>query len=600
MGARDASGFDRRTLLRAAATTAVAAGAWSWGSGAAAGTTGAAGRTVAVFGAGVAGLTAAHELAERGYRVTVYERGAIGGKARSIGVAGSGTDGRADLPAEHGFRFFPGFYHNLGDTMRRTPYGADGASCWHNLTRATTYLGARAGGRPDLTVPFPFPFPADPQPYTPRSFAESVASGLQSAAMIGPAEAAFFGQKAAVYATSCDERRLGQWDSVSWSDYVRADWWSEEYRRMVADGMIRNLAAMKSSEASTHSIGLIGELTAMSAGGRGNEEGGSVDRVLDGATSEVWLDPWQARLRALGVEFRLGWSLESFAVADGAVTGAVLRAPGGASRTVRADHYLSAVPAHVFAGVLSPALVAADPRLALIRRLRVDWMNGLQFYLRRRVPVTPGHVNYVDSPWAITSISQAQFWRRDFATYGDGTVADCLSTIISAWTEPGTVTGKAARDCTPAEIAAEVWTTIKAHLNDTGEQVLTDDMLHSWFLDPAIVGPGTAGVRNEEPLFVQHPGSWADRPDSATAVRNLYLAGDWVRTPINVTTMEGANTGGRQAVNALLDAAGDDAPRCTVAELYRPPEFESAKRRDLERYRRGLPHKFDLVDPRFP
>lgn len=64
------------------------------------------GKTVAVFGAGVAGLTAAHELVDRGYTVTVYERKALGGKARSIPVPNSGAE---PLPAEHGFRFFPGF-----------------------------------------------------------------------------------------------------------------------------------------------------------------------------------------------------------------------------------------------------------------------------------------------------------------------------------------------------------------------------------------------------------------------------------------------------------------------------------------------------------
>src|SRR5690348_16236639 len=53
---------------------------------------------VAVFGGGVGGLTVAHELAERGFRVMVFEPKAPGGKARSIPVPGTARGGRQDLP----------------------------------------------------------------------------------------------------------------------------------------------------------------------------------------------------------------------------------------------------------------------------------------------------------------------------------------------------------------------------------------------------------------------------------------------------------------------------------------------------------------------
>ena len=56
------------------------------------------GRRVAVLGGGMAGLTAAHELAERGFQVDVYEPVALGGKARSIGVPGTAR-GRAQAAA---------------------------------------------------------------------------------------------------------------------------------------------------------------------------------------------------------------------------------------------------------------------------------------------------------------------------------------------------------------------------------------------------------------------------------------------------------------------------------------------------------------------
>src|SRR5436305_14717634 len=80
--------------------------------------------SVAIFGGGVAGLSAAQELIERGFQVSVFERNDVfGGKARSLSVPNTGTGGRRDLPGEHGFRFFPGFYRHLPDTMSRIPFG---------------------------------------------------------------------------------------------------------------------------------------------------------------------------------------------------------------------------------------------------------------------------------------------------------------------------------------------------------------------------------------------------------------------------------------------------------------------------------------------
>ena len=90
---------------------------------------------IAILGGGGAGLSADHELIERGFQVEVFEgKPTPGGKARSIPVTGSGTGGRRDLPGEHGFRFFPGFYKHITDTMRRIPYGASG-NAFDNLFR---------------------------------------------------------------------------------------------------------------------------------------------------------------------------------------------------------------------------------------------------------------------------------------------------------------------------------------------------------------------------------------------------------------------------------------------------------------------------------
>src|SRR5258707_11939901 len=100
---------------------------------------------VAIFGGGVGGLTAAHELIERGFEVEIFDLRPIlwGGKARSMVDHNSGTEGRKDLPGEHGFRFFPGFYRHLPDTMSRIPYGT--RTVGGNLVESTRILVARAG-----------------------------------------------------------------------------------------------------------------------------------------------------------------------------------------------------------------------------------------------------------------------------------------------------------------------------------------------------------------------------------------------------------------------------------------------------------------------
>jgi uncharacterized protein with NAD-binding domain and iron-sulfur cluster len=107
---------------------------------------------VAILGGGVAGLSAAHELIKRGFDVDVYEAcGVVGGKARSLGIPGSGLGGKPDLPGEHGFRFFPGFYKHLPATLQEITVGLVNAS--DHLADTSATLLARSGGAQHITTP---------------------------------------------------------------------------------------------------------------------------------------------------------------------------------------------------------------------------------------------------------------------------------------------------------------------------------------------------------------------------------------------------------------------------------------------------------------
>lgn len=55
-------------------------------------------KSVIILGGGIAGMSAAHELVERGYDVTIYEKQkeVLGGKARSI--SNTSVNGSKGLP----------------------------------------------------------------------------------------------------------------------------------------------------------------------------------------------------------------------------------------------------------------------------------------------------------------------------------------------------------------------------------------------------------------------------------------------------------------------------------------------------------------------
>lgn len=583
---------DRRTVLRGAAVGAAAVlGATATRSAPAFAST--PGRRVAVLGGGMAGLATAHELAERGFDVTVFEPKAWGGKARSIPVPGTGAGGRADLPGEHGFRFFPGFYHHVPDSMRRTPFGDNPHGVWDNLVPAMGAKFLRGGDRADAFI---FGIGPDPQALLTVDGIRRYLTESLKGENVPPDELAYFVERMMVFVTSSDERRFGQWENVSWWDFIGAATRSPDYQHVLAAGLTRNLVAAKETLASTRTIGHMGEAFVYNMMGRGND--GAIDRVLDLPTNEAWIDPWMTTLRGLGVRFVSGQRLASYELSGSQVTAVWLQDASGARTRHESDWFVSAMPVEQARTYFTPTMRAIDPALARLDRLRTDWMVGIQFYLREKVDITRGHITFIDSPWALTALTQGQFWSaRDFpADYGDGTAVDSLSVDISNWDAPGMVYGKPAKECSPDEVATEVLAQIRYH--HTAGDLLPEGIVHSWFLDPGVQWDAASRRNtNETPLLVNTAGSWQDRPSVRTRLPNLFLAGDYVRTDIDLATMEGANESGRKAANAILASAGSTAAPATTYTLWRNPVLAPVQAADALLYRAGLPNALDVPLP---
>lgn len=66
-------------------------------------------------------------------------------------------------------------------------------------------------------------------------------------------------------------------------------------------------------------------------------------------------------------------------------------------------------------------------------------------------------------------------------------------------------------------------------------------------------------------------GAWAYRPDAATSLPNLYLAGDYCRSAIDLVSMEGAVSTGLLAAEAVRKDAGLGPPVEVLVPDIPPP-----------------------------
>ncbi len=89
---------------------------------------------------------------------------------------GTGIDGRPDLPAERGFRFFPGFYKHVPDTMRRIPSGSSPHCVFDQLVSSTRAEIARIGAKVGV---------ADHALALPRAGSETTSAILQPGRLVG-------------------------------------------------------------------------------------------------------------------------------------------------------------------------------------------------------------------------------------------------------------------------------------------------------------------------------------------------------------------------------------------------------------------------------
>jgi 15-cis-phytoene desaturase len=542
---------------------------------------------IAVFGGGMGGLACAHELARQGVHVQLFEGSPfLGGKARSQYIPGTGTGGRGDLPGEHGFRFYPGFYRHVIASMREIPDPLSPTGTVAGNLVGTVEAGVAAPGLGIVATP-----------RRPRGLRDATRA-LNGIRRVGGSLTDLARYLAAhlKYLTSCDGRRDHEIEWQSWARFIGADrpgTYGDDFRKVLL-ACTRTMVAMDAARGSGRTVGQASTLLLLDSFG-----GGAVDRTMMGPTTDCWIEPWRQQLQSRGVELLHEHRVSRIELDRWSVSRVWVQTRGR-EWPIEADAYVLALPLEVTHALVTPALASADVGLARLARLELaeatDWMVGAQFFLTEDVPLCEGHLFFPSSPWSLTAISQAQFWnrgRRGMDRYGAGFLRGILSVDVSSCFAADQ-DGVRLVDCrSREEILRRILRQILEALDaDTAGRLRR--AVFAMHLDTEVrVGP--RGVSNAGRLLVHPPGSRHQRPDAVLAIPNLFLAADFVRTSMDLASMEGANEAGRRAARGVLRHLGLDDTPVRLFDYEGLEQFPLLRSLDRQLLSLGLPHVWDMA-----
>ncbi len=497
-------------------------------------------KTVAVFGAGIAGLSAAHEFARLGYKVSVYEANhEAGGFFRSARVPGD-----ENMPSEYSWHGFGPWYHNVFDLMKQIPFDETGSVYDKCLSRPIDF-----GIAPD------------------KGGAEFFDSRILRVSKI-------------FRMTGLDSLRWGWLTFKTWAanrrtfeHYSRLNA-SEQWKPILSDLGWKTWRASFGpwvgsdwTNVSLHQVGQFCRkslITRPSHEHTTDEEGpawthgqGDGWLLLRGPSSECWFDKWLKHLKNNNVDFSWKQPLYKLEFDGEKITAAHLES--GAK--VQADIYVLATNPFAAVDILgrTPKLAEED-QLRLFGPLTQDGPHTqvsfrIAFSEKIAWPRKRAGVIIADSEFNLTLFAEEQVWAPD-VDLGVG-VRSLWTGTACVGTVPGRLYGLPLVKCTKKQFIEEVMaqlfsceglnSLIKEANNGRGLgefPILRIEVWHEWIFSPT-------GIKPHQPKWVTTTNTQPNLPTQATSVPNLVVAGAHTKTAADVWSIEGAVESGRLAAQAV-------------------------------------------------
>ena len=194
-----------------------------------------------------------------------------------------------------------------------------------------------------------------------------------------------------------------------------------------------------------------------------------------------------------------------------------------------------ALPLTQLSSLVTPRIARRAPNLTDLRYLRCEPMISIDLFFRKKLKGLPkGITVLLDSPYEMSFFDNSQNWKS----------LERGNTVLN-------VVASNADTLTPSAYS-------NRHIIDTLLDELSryidferDDMFDCRTHLQTNLG---------EELFVNQVGSWQWRPTAACGIPNLYIAGDYCRTFVDVVTIEGAVVSGLIAAEALRRRRGRGYP----------------------------------------
>ena len=261
--------------------------------------------------------------------------------------------------------------------------------------------------------------------------------------------------------------------------------------------------------------------------------------ILPGDLQTVFIEPQVHELETLGVDIRYDSEVRDVAMKDGMVASVAL----SDGTELSADAYVLSTPFEITRQWLHDDLYEADPELGNLHFLEAQPMAALHLRLRKEIPNLPKeHVFLHGSYYALSFINVTPHWKGQEETHE-------LSFISSNYGSLNSVSKEGAKDLLLREISEYL--------------PITPADVESWELNP----------NTEVPLFINTIGAWSNRPRAKTKIKNLYLAGDYVKNAIDLACMEGAVSAALEASAEILRDNGENG---SLPLVQIPPEWPRA------------------------